>query len=167
MCVIKIHAFTSVGRPPSWSGTTTIVARNVIYFQPEEIIWSGQSGIYVYVRQKKMNDGSNFFREKKGHLLRLHGFRTGVDIKPHFTRYVMPVNRNVCLNTLPPGFDFYHISLRKKNGLSFILLKKNYRNELNKSKRINLIEITRIWPFLRASSYLYVVSLLLIYFICP
>ncbi len=22
MCVIKIHAFTSIGRPPSWSGTT-------------------------------------------------------------------------------------------------------------------------------------------------
>ncbi len=21
MCVIKIHAFTSIGRPPSWSGT--------------------------------------------------------------------------------------------------------------------------------------------------
>ncbi len=23
MCVIKIHAFTSMGRPPSWSGTST------------------------------------------------------------------------------------------------------------------------------------------------
>jgi hypothetical protein len=25
-----------------------------------------------------------------------------VDIKPHFTRYVMPVNLNMSLNTLPP-----------------------------------------------------------------
>ncbi len=25
MCVIKIHAFTSIGRPPSWSGTHTML----------------------------------------------------------------------------------------------------------------------------------------------
>ncbi len=29
MCVIKIHAFTSIGRPPSWSGTSIYICMDV------------------------------------------------------------------------------------------------------------------------------------------
>ncbi len=42
MCVIKIHAFTSIGRPPSWSGTIQKVSE--ILSSQNRLIWvSNQS----------------------------------------------------------------------------------------------------------------------------
>ncbi len=62
MCVVKIHAFTSIGRPPSWSGT--IITKNI------SVSWSlkQMSTIITFFSSKNANISENKTRSVFEHV---------------------------------------------------------------------------------------------------